>query len=223
MYSRLIESRVRLNALRSVLISWRVAAAVWALARSTQANILTRSGMEGGIPPPPIQVDTFAWFKRQFAFFHKIHVYHKPRETCCNLITLSFEFYIEIIILAAHYFLIVRDAQESLVWKLCAVFTMDSEGDGQSDVVYKYCVSYLDQSGQSYYKAGIWAHVAAILPFFLRSSAVRDWVWHTVEMIGGVSSVHSVIQPQTTDYMCYYVPILTCVLYVYHAALRNST
>lgn len=206
-----------------MLISWRVAAAVWALARSTQANILTRSGMEGGIPPPPIQVDTFAWFKRQFAFFHKIHVYHKPRETCCNLITLSFEFYIEIIILSAHYFLIVRDAQESLVWKLCAVFTMDSEGDGQSDVVYKYCVSYLDQSGQSYYKAGIWAHVAAILPFFLRSSAVRDWVWHTVEMIGGVSSVHSVIQPQTTDYMCYYVPILTCVLYVYHAALRNST
>lgn len=39
-----IDSRVRLNALRSVLISWRVAA-VWALARSPQANILTRSGM----------------------------------------------------------------------------------------------------------------------------------------------------------------------------------
>ena len=42
-------------------------------------------------------------------------------------ITLLFGINVEIILFPAHYFLIVRDAQESLVWKLRAVFTIDSE------------------------------------------------------------------------------------------------
>lgn len=59
-------------------------------------------------------------------------------------------------VLAAHYFLIVRDAPGSLVWRRRAAATIESEEADQSGVVYKYCVWYLNQSGKSYYnKAGI--------------------------------------------------------------------
>lgn len=44
LYCSRINSRMYLKGLRSVLLSWRVAA-VWALARSSWANILTRSGI----------------------------------------------------------------------------------------------------------------------------------------------------------------------------------
>lgn len=53
------------------------------------------------------------------------------------------------------YFLIVLDAQESVVWKdLHGVSRLG--GDSQLDVVYKYSVLYLDQSGESFHnKAGV--------------------------------------------------------------------
>lgn len=69
----------------------------------------------------------------------------------------------EICICQSHYFLIVRDAQESLVWRLRAMLSYRLGGDSQLDSVYKYSVSYLDQSRKSFHNKGVvWAHVAAI-------------------------------------------------------------
>lgn len=155
--------RVRLNALQCTLLSWWVAA-VWALARSPQANILTRSRTAVSLrhtyePTRSPEVDFFTSAVFEWYFFDL-------NQTACIpvfvqfLLVRIFKFKTFLGALVSHSTRRPRirclEALRSVHYRLKPI--------DQSDVENKYCVLYLGQSRQSLYnKAGVWAHVAAIL------------------------------------------------------------
>lgn len=150
--------RVRLNALPGALLS-RWVAAVWALARSPQANILTRSRTAISLrhiynPKRSPNTDlNSAVFKR-----HSLELNQMARIPILVPFypTLSFKLTIS----PAHYFIIVRDAQESLVWKLCPIFPIDSNASANQ-------VAYINTV------FCIWANHVKV--FIIKQAFKRTW------------------------------------------------